>query len=298
MNRLIESSLAPQTAALYNRVWDSCCRFCADFDLGTPCPLSVSSLSLYVAHLFNYKLSPKTISTYLSAIAYFHKMQHMPDPTKDFVIQKMVAGAYRLRPSIDMRLPITAPILHRLISAAQTTLTGLGKVMFPAMFAFAFHTYARIGELTCNTRSNLKNVLKISEIHVITQNKSPVEIKVCFRNFKHNLTGTPHYVSFRVTSGAFCPVKLFLKYLHVRGPAPGTLFCDAAQKPIMRSLFDSRLRLCLLFCKLDSKAYKGHSFRIGAASWDAQRGVPDSQIRLRGRWRSDAFRKYIRVATN
>ncbi len=40
---------------------------------------------------------------------------------------------------------------------------------------------------------------------------------------------------------------------------------------------------------------KGHSFRIGAATFAAERGFSDAQIRSMGRWQSDAFRKYIRT---
>jgi hypothetical protein len=47
-------------------------------------------------------------------------------------------------------------------------------------------------------------------------------------------------------------------------------------------------------CGLDSSRYKGHSFRIGAASLSAEKGLSDSQIRAMGRWNSNAFRKYIR----
>ena len=41
--------------------------------------------------------------------------------------------------------------------------------------------------------------------------------------------------------------------------------------------------------------YKGrHSFRIGAATFAAENGYSDAQIRLMGRWQSDVYRKYIR----
>ena len=40
-----------------------------------------------------------------------------------------------------------------------------------------------------------------------------------------------------------------------------------------------------------------HSFRIGAASFAAEQGLSDAQIRVLGCWKSNAFHKYIRVST-
>ena len=209
-----------------------------------------------------------------------------------------MAGAYRLSPSIDMRLPITAAVLHRLLQATEVTMSSVNRTLFQAMFSFAFYTYARIGELAVSSSLSANNVLKIEDVTVLTKNKIPFEIKVAFRHFKHNLSGRPHFVSFKATNQKYCPVHLFMQYLRLRGPQSGNLFTTSANKPVSRSFFDAQLKICLNFCHLDSSVYKGHSFRIGAASEDAQNGVPDNLIRLKGRWKSDAFRKYIRVTTN
>ena len=260
--------------------------------------MTTANVALYITHLFNMKLAPRTISTYLSALSYLHKIQGFADPTKEFLIQKLVAGAYKLRPAVDMRLPITKPILNKIVAAAQHVMTGQNRIIFSALFAFAFHTYSRIGELVYSNPTGSQNVIQLQDVSIITKNKYPVEVKVCFKKFKHNISGQPHLISFKATPDTGCPVKLFITYLQTRGTKPGNLFCNTLGQPITRRCFDSQLRLCLDFCKLSNQYYKGHSFRIGAASWDAENGVPDSQIRLKGRWKSDAFRKYIRVCTN
>jgi hypothetical protein len=43
-----------------------------------------------------------------------------------------------------------------------------------------------------------------------------------------------------------------------------------------------------MFIGLDPKFYKGHMFRIGAATSAAARGIPLSVIQNMGRWKSDA----------
>ena len=64
---------------------------------------------------------------------------------------------------------------------------------------------------------------------------------------------------------------------------------------ITRTFFVTQLKAALKFNNLDCALYKAHSFRIGAASWATAKGFSDSQIRLLGRWKSNAFLKYIRT---
>ena len=74
------------------------------------------------------------------------------------------------------------------------------------------------------------------------------------------------------------------------------LFAYADNTPILRREFDSILKRLLECYALSSKVFKGHSFRIAAATSAALRGESDVQIRAAGRWVSDAFRRYIRIS--
>ena len=92
-----------------------------------------------------------------------------------------------------------------------------------------------------------------------------------------------------------CPVELLAKYLAMRGPRPGALFITVDGAPVSRSHFSNQLSSAIQFCGLSPSVYKGHSFRIGAASHAADKGLSDAQIRLLGRWKSNAFLKYLRT---
>ena len=111
---------------------------------------------------------------------------------------------------------------------------------------------------------------------------------------KHNLTGRPHTISFQAGPTAISAVTALTDFLNVRGRQPGPLFCSVLQKPLPRCTFDSQLRRCLNFCDLDTSLYKGHSFRIGATTFRAEQGDSDAQIRALGRWKGNAFLRYIR----
>ena len=92
--------------------------------------------------------------------------------------------------------------------------------------------------------------------------------------------------------GRLCPVRALHKYVNLRGLDPGPLFV----------LQDGRFLTRQFLCALLDAALPGavnlntHSFRIGGATAAARAGLPDSLIQLLGRWKSNAFKKYIRAS--
>ena len=76
-----------------------------------------------------------------------------------------------------------------------------------------------------------------------------------------------------------------------------TLICLADGSAVKTEVFTRQLKGALAFCDLDCSSYKSHSFRIGAASLAAENGMSDAQIRGLGRWKSDAFKLYLRSPT-
>ena len=195
-----------------------------------------------------------------------------------------------MRPTFDIRLQISDTILNRLVeSLVHTTGSMYDQCLYKAMFLFAFNTFARIGELTFSVNS----AIQLQDI-VFQGIKPHQSVIVTFRNFKHNLTGRPHTISFQAGPTAISAVTALTAFLNVRGRQLGPLFCSVLQKPLPRCTFDSQLRRCLNFCDLDTSLYKGHSFRIWATTYRAEQGDSDAQIRALGRWKGNAFLRYIR----
>ena len=91
-----------------------------------------------------------------------------------------------------------------------------------------------------------------------------------------------------------CPVQSLLDYFSRRALSDGPLFRTYDGHAVSRKLFTDYLALIFRVCGLDPTKYKEHSFRIGAATFAAECGFSDAQIRSMGRWKSDAYRKYIR----
>ena len=85
------------------------------------------------------------------------------------------------------------------------------------------------------------------------------------------------------------------EHLTLRGNSTGLLFHFEDNTPLTKSKFTSKFRDLLIQAGIDSSLYAGHSFRIGAASTAAAKGVEDSLIQTLGRWKSSAYLLYVRL---
>ena len=97
------------------------------------------------------------------------------------------------------------------------------------------------------------------------------------------------------TYNNLCPVTAMLAYLAMRGSTPGLLFRFQDGRLLSKQRFIAQIRQALVGCGLDPTKYAGHSFRIGAATSAASKGINDSTIKLLGRWESEAYQIYIRT---
>ena len=97
--------------------------------------------------------------------------------------------------------------------------------------------------------------------------------------------------------GSCCPVQLLLEYFALQGEQGGAIFITKGGLPVTREAFALQLSEEIRLCGLDPARYKRHSFRIGAASYAAGQGMSDSQIHIMGRWKSNAFHKYVPVTS-
>ena len=104
-------------------------------------PLDVSTIALFVAYLHNLHLSYQTINTYLSALAYVHKILRLPNPTSQFLITRLIRGSQSLKPSYDLHLPITIHILDKLVASLQhVSQSYFHQHLFAAIFFVCLNT--------------------------------------------------------------------------------------------------------------------------------------------------------------
>ena len=155
-----------------------------------------------------------------------------------------------------------------------------------------------MGELTIKTPERRHSVLQFQSLSFLKSRNEVQAAKLVISDYKHNTTGRAFSIIIhRDSTVQFCPVEFLLRWCRVRGSNSGPLFCRADGSAVKTEVFTQQLKGALAFCDLDCSSYKSHSFRIGAASLAAENGMSDAQIRGLGRWKSDAFKLYIRSPT-
>ena len=247
--------------------------------------------------MYNRNYAPSTESSYVSALGYSHKFLGYSDPTKAFFIIQMLKGYNKLGYRLDARFPITLPVLQKLIeSSATLSISEFQCCQFRVMCTTAFFAFLRIGEMTYNSAKDASNlILQVQHVSKLVYSSSYiVALKITFGKFNNSYNQRP-FTIFLHRQNSCCPVQFLLEYLARRGNRPGPLFLNPDNNPVSRKFFADLMSLSLKAFGLDSTRYKGHSFRISAASFAAERGMSDAQIRALGRWKSNAFLKYIRI---
>ncbi|XP_074629559.1 uncharacterized protein LOC141887177 [Acropora palmata] len=148
---LVKSSLQPSSIPRYQRAWNLYYQFLFHTfpSSYSDKPVPPATLALFIAYLFDQHYAPSTVNTYVSAIGYTHKLTNFPDPSNCFFFMQMLKGYRKKGQRVDTRLPITLPILHKLVDSAESfSCPNYTKVQFCAMCSLAFYAFLRVGEMT------------------------------------------------------------------------------------------------------------------------------------------------------
>ena len=123
-----------------------------------------------------------------------------------FYIVHILKGYGKKGFRLDSRLPITLPILNRIIKASPHIYGSQYQIcQFKAMCSIAFFSFLRIGEITITSSYN--QPLQIDQLsHIYGESNHVAGIKLTFQNFKHNYNRRPFSIElYRQTTsqGAF-----------------------------------------------------------------------------------------------
>ena len=248
-------------------------------------------------------LKHKTIKAYLSGLRFtqIHLGGGNPFlndamPQLEYVLKGIKrVQAHQAKPP-NQRLPTTGDIMRSLHAVWISEPSDPDKVMLWAAACVGFFGFLRAGEFTSPSLNAFDPEVHLCLSDVaLDSHTSPSMVRLRIKQSKTDPFRLGVDVFLGSTGGNICPVQAIIRYITVRSPNPGPLFVTQEGSPLTRAMLVTRLHAALQQAGIPSSQYSGHSFRIGAATTAARNGMEDSLIQTLGRWKSEAYKIYIRI---
>jgi len=299
VHELFSAGLAKSTQRTYKSGSKRYVDFCNKYTL-TPFPISESTLTYFVAFLYNEGLSAGTVKSYMSAARYTQIAMGFGDPDVGGMAQlEFVLKGLKRKTAVggrQSRLPITPDILRALRKVWESDADRDKATMLWAAVTMCFFGFLRSGEVVVPTDDQYDETVHLSygDVRVNnTANPQYLEVKIKASKTDPFRKGVTVYLG--RTDSDLCPVAAILAYMVQRGAERGPFFWFTKRRFLTRERLVSAMRAALQQAGISPQKYAGHSFRIGAATTAARCGLPDSLIKTLGRWESAAYMVYIRT---
>ena len=192
----------------------------------------------------------------------------------------------------DQRRPLVfdklKAVLHTL---RRVCVSRYERILFKAAFALTFYGAYCLSEVVAPARNSPGSAcLRVRDI---TMGRDYME--VFLRRSKTDQEGKGVTSIIRsIPDRRHCGVRLLRRYLAVRPVAPGPLFIHHDGSCLSKYQFRVVFRAVLHQAGLPAGHFGSHSFRIGAATTASLLGFSEEGIKKVGRWRSKAYRSYLR----
>ena len=189
----------------------------------------------------------------------------------------------------DSRLPFTRAMLAEW-HAFERTSDNFDSKLRRVSGSLGYHGWLRISELCSDGKPNGVPGLRLKDI---TFNRNAIDLMVLGAKTDKEKKGAKITI---VRSGEItCAVAAIEKYMEVRPPTRSDtrFLVHEDGREVMATWVREKLKD---ECRRQGRTghFNCHSLRIGAASDGVRIGLTETEIKLRGRWRSEAFRRYIR----
>ena len=258
-----------------------------------PFPATVETILQWLASIAP-KVKPDTAKSYLNSLRSYHTDQRW-DTTifSDPHIDLLIRGAKRCFPEKQKRtrLPLTQDILLQIIQTCSLSL--IDNLNIYTAICVGFSAFLRAGEFTWDSWDPASSPSHSLSRQHVTFNEVDGSVTLGLPSSKtdpYRLGVDIHLASSSSTICAVCT----LKQLFTRHPLPQNhaLF-NRPMGPFSKSHFVDKMHEFLLRIGTPTHGFSGHSLRKGAAVSAAARGISKENIKLMGRWKSDAVQVYI-----
>jgi hypothetical protein len=170
--------------------------------------------------------------------------------------------------------------------------------MLWSAITLAYFGLLRASELCVTSTSfDPKTNLNLTDVKVYNPGQPSAYMSVHVKQSKTDTGGKGVHVFIGCSGQPVCAVCAMVHYLGLckirQFNQP--LFSFQNGHVLTKPLLLSYLRSFLNALGVDPSKYSGHSFRSGGATDAALSGMGDWEIKLAGRWTSDAYQRYVRA---
>ena len=261
-------------------------------------PISVQSISLYIAYLVTQKRAYGTILNHLSSLKHAHQFPGCELTwNSDYYFQLLLRGVKRfLGQAVSRKSAITPFILHAAWDSFNFSIPLHAAMWAP--FLFAFFTFLRKSNLVPdNTRQISPKV--ITRAHLIfTSSGTNIHVsatKTIQCQQRSLVLPIPSLPGSRL-----CPTSALRHHLSLNpGPSSVPLFTVLTRsglQPITYKQFCTFLSRVVSRLHLDPSLFSPHSFRRGGATFAFDCHIPSEIIKLQGDWQSYAYLVYLQLS--
>lgn len=281
-DRLIYQALAPSTRKVYAKHVEKFREFCGTLGTTMRQGLRGETVELWLTQLRRRGAAYGTVRSHLAAVRQYclqYQVKARLDTPRITLILKGIKKEQGQGKTV--KNVITLSHLHRLtVAAAKIYGKGFQQRRFSSMASLAFFAFLRPSEYCISAAGH---ELRWRDVKFERKLRS---IRIVMRSYKHSQG--EKMIRVGATGGSCCPVKLLWKYKKV---------CDSrGSRPVFR--METRQFRCQLDRLMEVAKIKTHltphCFRHGGATWASNNGWTDARIKAHGRWKSDAYKLYVR----
>ncbi|XP_053545391.1 uncharacterized protein LOC128636396 [Bombina bombina] len=287
IEELVEKALAPSTWAVYRKYWGQWCKHREEAKGGEE-----GRFLEWLMALRREGVKKGRLSAVLAGISYCSQLYGGIDWSRKFIVKKIARAWGRgEEKEVDKREPITEVRLQKMIGALEGVCANRDEALiFRTAFLVAFHGAMRIGELLPKNRKIVKGGVETGDVRCGEE-----AVLILVRRSKTDKEGKGAWLNMAKTGGTLCPVACVKEYLIARRKGGRTFLRHADGSDVTIFQFKSILQRVVKKLGWKEAHIAPHSFRIGAATAAAGRGCSEAQIKKLGRWKSAAYKSYIRV---
>lgn len=163
--QLLKASVSANTHLAYKNAISAFNKFRTHHGLGLTRPAPVKHIVYFISSCFEKGYSPATIHTYCSGISFYQRISSLPDPTNEFIVQKLLAGCRNSRKQSEKRAPISCSLLTKICETLpEICINQYESLLFKAAFTLAYFGLLRVSELVFTTELLSERPLQSSDI--------------------------------------------------------------------------------------------------------------------------------------